>query len=131
MDNMNVTALSEAQQRIYVDAIFAMATADGFELAVIKREENYDRPITYGKRIGKFWIEISCKFMHDDDPLPGVTKGAWEVEVSEDDPRRDGGRKIDVVFLALHATDALRIVKRLLGFYHSPTCVPERMCLAA
>ena len=129
-DQMNIMLLSAAQQRIYLDAIFAMAGQDGFELSVMKRQDDDDRPVTYTKRIGRFRIEISCKFMADDDPLPDATKGAWEVEVSEDDPCPDDGeRKVHVLYLALHAPDALRIARGLVRFYHVLTSVPERDCL--
>jgi hypothetical protein len=45
----------------------------------------------------------------------------WQVEV------RDGCEwKTHVVYVALHATDALRIAKGLVRFYHALTRPPER-----
>ena len=77
------------------------------------------------KRMGKCTVEIS--WMDEDELGPDATKAVWQVEVREDDAGPDGGGwKSQLVYVALHATDALRIAKGLVRFYQALTYSPER-----
>jgi len=124
MADTNIMLLSVAQQRLYVDAIFAMAVLDGFEL-VGTGDDSDDWPVMCTNRMGKYSVEIS--WIDEDELGPDATKGVWEVEVREGGRGPDGGEwKSHVVYVALHATDALRIAKGLVRFYHTLTDSPER-----
>ena len=112
MDDKYVTLFSEAQQKTYVDAIFAMAAIDGFEIGCTTGSENGDRPVMCAKQIGNYRIEIS--WSDEADHGPDATKAVWEVEVNERDPGVDGGWMVHITHVALHATDALRIAKGLV-----------------
>jgi len=111
MADTNIMLLSVAQQRLYVDAIFAMAVLDGFEL-VGTGDDSDDWPVMCTNRMGKYSVEISWIDEHDHGP--DATKATWEIEVNEGDA---GGWKVPLVHVALHATDALRIAKGLVRFY--------------
>ena len=115
MAGKSLTLLSETQQRIYVDAIFAMAALDGFEIDCTTGSENGDRPVMCAKQIGNHRIEVS--WSDEDDHGPDATKAVWGVEVNEYDPGIGGGWKDHLVHVALHAPDALRIAKGLVRFY--------------
>jgi hypothetical protein len=117
MKDITLMLLSKAQQRIYVDAIFGMAALDGFEIVCTTGIEGDGRPVVCAKQIGKYKIEIGWSDEHDHGP--DATKATWEIEVNEGD--RDGGRSVPMVHVALHATDALRIAKGLVLFYHALT----------
>jgi hypothetical protein len=119
MDGRGLTLLSEAQQRIYVDAIFAMAALDGFEIDCTTGGENGDRPVTCVKRIGNYSIEIG--WSDETYHVPDATKAVWEVEVNEFDPGVGGGWKVHVAHVALHGADALRIARGLVRLYHALT----------
>ena len=108
--------LSEAQQRIYVDAIFAMAALDGFEITSTTGKECGDRPVVSAMQVGRYIVEIG--WSDEADHGPDATKAVWEVEVNEYDLGVGGGWKDHLVHVALHAPDALRIAKGLVRFYH-------------
>jgi len=117
MDCKNLTLLSEAQQRMYVDAIFAMAAIDDFEIDCTTGSENGDRPVMCAKQIGRYRIEIGWS---DEAELgPDATKAVWGVEVNEYDTGIGGGWKVHVAHVALHAPDAIRIAKGLVRVYQS------------
>jgi hypothetical protein len=125
MDEMNVMLLSVAQQKLYVDVIFAMAALDGFELLGPEDSDNW--PIMAAKRIGKYTIELS--WMDEDECGPDATKARWEIEVREGGPGPTGGEwRSHVLYVALHATDALRMAKGLVRLY---TAATEGTCNAA
>lgn len=111
-----ITLLSDKQQRIYLDAIFAMAALDGFEIVCTTGSEGDDRQVMCAKQIGQYRVEIS--WIDEDDHGPDATKATWEVEVIQD-PDAGGGWKVVLVHVALHATDALRIAKGVVRFYHA------------
>ena len=111
MKDNNLMLLSDAQQRIYVDAIFAMAALDGFEI-VCTTDGSAGRPIMCAKQMGKYRVEI-C-WIDEHEYGADATKATWEIEVNEGDA---GGWKVPLVHVALHATDALRIAKGLVRFY--------------
>jgi hypothetical protein len=119
MNNGSSMLLSEAQQRTYVDAIFAMAALDGFEITATTGKEGGDRPVACAKQIGKYVVEIS--WSDEADYGPDATKAVWEVEVYERKPGAESGWTVHLVHVALHATDALRIAKGLVRFYHALT----------
>ena len=109
MDGRSLMLLSEGQQKMYVDTIFAMAALDGFKIDCTTGGENGNRPVMCAKQIGRYRIEIGWSDEADDGNDP--TKAVWEVEVNEHDPVASGGWKVPVVHVALHAADALRIAK--------------------
>ena len=117
MDDRNLMLLSGAQQRMYVDAIFAMAALDGFEISCTTGSEYGDRPVMCAKQIGNYRVEIG--WSDEDDHGPDATKAVWEVEVDEHDRGVGGGWKAHLVHVALHAPDALRIAKGLVRSYRS------------
>ena len=117
MAGKSLTLLSETQQRIYVDAIFAMAALDGFEIDCTTGSENGDRPVMCAKQIGNYRVEIG--WSDEDDHGPDATKAVWDVEVNEYDHGSGGGWKVHLAHVVLHAPDALRIAKGLVGFYHA------------
>jgi len=111
--------LSDVQQRIYVDAIFAIAAHDGFEITATTGKEAGDRPVSCATQIGKYVVEIS--WSDEADNGPDATKAVWEVEVFDCNPGVGGGWKNPVVHVTLHAADALRIAKGLVRFYQAVT----------
>jgi hypothetical protein len=84
MDNSFALLLNERQQRMYVDAIFAMAALDGFEIDCTTGTENGERPVLCAKQIGDYRIEIGWSDEADQGSDP--TKAVWDVEVDEYDP---------------------------------------------
>jgi len=115
MYNKSPMLLSEGQQRTFVDAIFAMAAFDGFEINCTTGSENGDRPVMCAKQIGNYRIEIG--WSDEADHGPDATKAVWEVEVYERKPGAESGWTVHLVHVALHATDALRIAKGLVRIY--------------
>ena len=77
MDRKNLTLLSETQQRIYVDAIFAMAALDGFDIDCSTGSENGDRPVMCAMQVGNYRVEIG--WSDEDDDGPDATKAVWRV----------------------------------------------------
>ena len=118
MDGMNVMLLSVAQQRIYVDAIFAMAALDGFELVGAGGDSN-DTPVICARQAGEYTIEIS--WMDEDELGPDATKAVWQVQVIEPGTGGSVEWKSHMVYVALHASDALRIAKGLVRFHRALT----------
>jgi hypothetical protein len=117
--DQNVMLLSQKQQRIYVDAIFAMAALDGFETSAIKGNDGADRAVMCAKQIGRYRVEISWIDEHEHGS--DATKAVWEIEVVECDPDDGSGWKIPLLHVALHATDALRFAKGLVRIYEALT----------
>ena len=111
--------LSDAQQRIYVDAVFAMAGLDGFEITATTGKQGDDRPVECAKQIGNYIVEIG--WSDEADYGPDATKAVWEVEVIDCDPDVGCGPKLHLVHVALHSTDALKIAKGLVCFYQAVT----------
>jgi hypothetical protein len=118
MNDKNDMLLSVAQQGIYVDTVFAMARLDGFE-RVGAPDEGDDRPPICAKRMGEYTVEIG--WMDEDELGPDATKAVWQVEVIE-----HGAWKSQIVYVGLHASDALRIAKGLVRFHHTLTQPLER-----
>ena len=119
MYNKSPMLLSEGQQRTFVDAIFAMAAFDGFEINCTTGSENGDRPVMCAKQIGNYRVEIG--WSDEDDHGADATKAVWEVEVIDCDPDVGCGPKHHLVYVALHSTDALKIAKGLVCFYQALT----------
>lgn len=108
---------SEAQQRTYVDAIFAMAALDGYIIIGTTGKESGDRPVVCAKRVGRHTVEIG--WSDEADHGPNATRAVWEVEVNE--RYTAGGWKVHLVHPALHAPDALRVANGLVRLYHALT----------
>ena len=68
MDGRSLMLLSEGQQRMYVDAIFAMAALDGFKIDCTTGGENGNRPLMCAKQIGRYRIEIGWSDEADHGP---------------------------------------------------------------
>jgi hypothetical protein len=117
MNDRRVMLLSDEQQRMYVDTIFAMAALDGFEVVCSTGSEGDDRPVTCAKHIGNYRIEIGWNDEHEDGP--DATKATWDVEVSERAPA--SGSNVLLHCVALHAPDALRMAKGLVRFCQALT----------
>jgi hypothetical protein len=118
MNDENLMLLSRGQQRIYLDAIFAMAALDGFQVVGTTGDKGEETPVMCSKELGKYRVQISWIDEHEHGP--DATKATWEIEVIEDNPGVGGGGwKVPLVHVALHATDALRIAKGLDRFYHT------------
>ena len=84
MDGRSLMLLSEGQQKMYVDTIFAMAALDGFKIDCTTGGENGTGLCMCAKQIGRYRIEIGWSDEADYGPDP--TKAVWEVEVNEHDP---------------------------------------------
>jgi len=119
MHDKSLLLLNEAQQKTYVDAIFAMAALDGFEVVGTTGNEHGDRPVTCAKQIGRYCVEIS--WSDEADHGPDATKPVWEVEVNERDLGLADGLRVHLIHTALQAIDALKIAKGLTRFHHALT----------
>jgi hypothetical protein len=117
MNDRRVMLLSDEQQRIYVDAIFAMAALDGFEVVCTTAGEGQDRPVMCARQIGNYRIEVGWSDEHEHGP--DATKATWDLEVTERDPA--SGSNVLLHCVALHAADALRMAKGLVHFYQALT----------
>lgn len=73
------------------------------------------------KQTGKYFVEISCLRDSEDEQCPNLTKVIWEVEMNEVEPEDGGQQKIHLVYVDLHASDALRIAKGLVRFCETLT----------
>jgi hypothetical protein len=119
MSDTHPFLLNQAQQRIYVDAIFAMAALDGFEIVGTTGIPGNDRPMMCAKQMGNYRVQIS--WVDEQDIGPDATKATWEIEVNQRHPCVGDGWSMLLVQPALHASDALRIAKGLVGFHHALT----------
>ena len=125
MRDGSLQLLSRAQQGMFIDAIFAIATLDDFEIVCTTGDEGGDRPLICARQIGNYRVEIG--WSDEADYGPDATKAVWEVKVSEHGPGVDGVRwKAVAVHVALHATDALRIANGFMRFYEAlMQCTPN------